>query len=153
MSSSWTVGSNWPNNGEIDIIEGVNQQSANAMTLHTSEGCTINNSGFTGNLATSNCWTQAPGQNNNAGCGIDATTPDTYGTGFNSVGGGIYAMEWTSNYIQIFQFSHANAPADLNSASPDPSTWGEPVAFFQGDCDIDSHFNANQIVSSILHNT
>ncbi|EED16874.1 endo-1,3(4)-beta-glucanase, putative [Talaromyces stipitatus ATCC 10500] len=145
----WTVGSDWPNNGEIDIIEGVSQQSANAMTLHTSNGCSINDSGFTGHLATSNCYVNAAGQANNAGCSIDATTSATYGDAFNTNGGGIYAMEWTDNYIQVFEFSHATAPADINSNSPDPSNWGEPAARFQGNCDIDSHFSQHQIVFDI----
>lgn len=147
---SWTVGGDWPNNGEIDIIEGVNRQTADAMTLHTSEGCTINDSGFSGDLSTSNCWTQAPGQSSNAGCGIDATSSATYGDGFNSAGGGIYAMEWTSDYIQVFEFTHASAPADLTAGTPNPSNWGEPAAYFAGDCDIDSHFNSHQIVRTPL---
>ncbi|CAG8327901.1 unnamed protein product [Penicillium nalgiovense] len=31
----WTSGPDWPNSGEIDIIEGVNGQKSNAVTLHT----------------------------------------------------------------------------------------------------------------------
>jgi hypothetical protein len=31
----WTLGPNWPNNGEIDIMEGVNQVTYNAATLHS----------------------------------------------------------------------------------------------------------------------
>ena len=38
---SWMVGPNWPGNGEIDIIEGVNDNAQNQMTLHTSPGCTV----------------------------------------------------------------------------------------------------------------
>lgn len=35
----WLVGPNWPNDGEIDIIEGVNNQVGNDMTLHTGKLC------------------------------------------------------------------------------------------------------------------
>ena len=35
------VGPNWPNSGEVDIIEGVNSQTADQTTLHTSNGCSI----------------------------------------------------------------------------------------------------------------
>ncbi|KAI0755389.1 concanavalin A-like lectin/glucanase domain-containing protein [Daedaleopsis nitida] len=34
----WEVGDNWPNEGEIDILEGVNGVSPNQATLHTSSG-------------------------------------------------------------------------------------------------------------------
>eukprot|EP00694_Reclinomonas_americana_P005531 EC794718.1.p1 GENE.EC794718.1~~EC794718.1.p1 ORF type:complete len:180 (+),score=47.97 EC794718.1:20-559(+) len=35
----WLVGDDWPINGEIDIIEGVNTQSVVHTTLHTNDGC------------------------------------------------------------------------------------------------------------------
>lgn len=35
----WMTGPSWPSNGEIDIIEGVNYQSQNAMTMHSNTGC------------------------------------------------------------------------------------------------------------------
>ncbi|KAL1980751.1 hypothetical protein VTN96DRAFT_3558 [Rasamsonia emersonii] len=145
----WTVGANWPNGGEIDIIEGVNQQTTDAMTLHTSDGCTINDSGFTGTLSTSNCYVDAPGQSNNAGCGIDSTSSQSYGDGFNAIGGGVYATEWTSDYIKIWFFPRGSIPSDITSGSPDPSGWGTPAAAFQGNCDIDSHFTAQNIVFDI----
>lgn len=36
---SWMYGPNWPASGEIDIIEGVNLNTHNSITLHTSPGC------------------------------------------------------------------------------------------------------------------
>lgn len=136
----WTVGSHWPDDGEIDIIEGVNLQTANLMTLHTSKDCTINDSGFTGTLRSRDCSPLG------YGCSIEATSSASYGDGFNSNGGGIYVMEWTNKYIQIFQFNHSSAPADLIGGTPNPGTWGKPVAYFAGDCNIDSHFRNNRIV-------
>ncbi|KIM72353.1 glycoside hydrolase family 16 protein [Piloderma croceum F 1598] len=35
----------WPNGGEADIVEGVNDQAPNTVTLHTSPGCTVPSSG------------------------------------------------------------------------------------------------------------
>jgi hypothetical protein len=140
------VGPNWPNAGEIDIIEGVNQNSNNAMTLHTSSGCTINNSGFTGSLSTSNCDVNAAGQSSNAGCGIQSRSSASYGTGFNNNGGGVYATEWTSSAISVWFFPRSAIPSDISSGNPNPSGWGTPSAFFQGNCNIDSHFQNQQIV-------
>ncbi|KAE9965309.1 hypothetical protein BLS_007730 [Venturia inaequalis] len=38
-SSFWMVGTEWPRDGEIDIMEGVNQMSQNQITIHTKPGC------------------------------------------------------------------------------------------------------------------
>lgn len=40
----WTVGPDWPNNGEIDIIEGINNITNNQMTFHTGPTTTCNTS-------------------------------------------------------------------------------------------------------------
>lgn len=144
---SWLVGPNWPNEGEIDIVEGVNTNTVNAMTLHTSDGCTITNDGdFTGVLTTSNCYIDAAGQSSNAGCDIQDTRTTSYGTGFNADGGGVIATEWTSAEINIWFFPRNSIPANVESGSPDPTQWGEPVAQFQGGCNIDTYFQNQQIV-------
>lgn len=116
------------------------------MTLHTSDGCTINNNGFSGSISTNNCFVNATGQSNNAGCGIDSTDPTSYGDGFNNNNGGVYATEWTDEFIQIFFWGHDNVPSDLTNGSPNPASWGQPVALFKGDCDIGSHFQSQNIV-------
>lgn len=66
---SWTFGDDWPNQGEIDIIEGVNLQTKNDVTLHTSNGCSTSGTGQTGTSVTKNCFVNAPNQQNNQGCG------------------------------------------------------------------------------------
>ena len=116
------------------------------MALHTSEGCTINNEGFTGRLETSNCYVQAPGQSNNAGCGIADTSTASYGGGFNAAGGGVFATEWTSNAIKVWFFSRPDVPSDIANGQPDPSGWGTPTAAFAGNCNIDEKFHDQQIV-------
>lgn len=146
---SWMLGPDWPTNGEIDIIEGVNSQTSNDMTLHTDAGCSITKNSadpFTGNIGTSNCDVNAAGQAANAGCSIDATSSNTFGAGFNAIGGGVYATDWTSQSINIYFFPRTAIPADITSGSPNPSGWGEPLAAFSGGCDIDAHVLNQQIV-------
>ncbi|KAL8934286.1 MAG: hypothetical protein Q9216_005985 [Gyalolechia sp. 2 TL-2023] len=126
----WTTGPNWPSSGEIDIIEGVNMQSQNQVTMHTSEGCS---------LAGSSCV-------DNEGCSVEKS--GKFGDGFNPGSGGIYAMEWTSDGIFVWNFDRGQEPQDVLGESPDPQGWGDPTASFQGgsSCDIDRHFRNQQIV-------
>ncbi|KAK0967360.1 hypothetical protein LTR54_018279 [Friedmanniomyces endolithicus] len=117
----WTVGPNWPNNGEIDIIEGVHDQTTNLMTLHTSDNCSITNDNmFTGSISTTNCFVNAPGQSNNAGCSIHTTNTQTYGAGFDAISGGVYATEWTSDAISIWFFPRNAIPGDIHNGHPSP---------------------------------
>ncbi|KAF2809621.1 putative endo-1,3(4)-beta-glucanase [Mytilinidion resinicola] len=143
----WTLGpNNWPQDGEIDILEGVNTQSRNSMALHTTQGCTITGTGESGTVLTTNCWAKAPGQASNSGCGVSSNTAGSYGDDFNTAGGGLYVMEWTSQAIKIWFFTHSTTPPDILSNSPNPAQWGVPQANFAGDCPIDSHFANHQIV-------
>lgn len=141
----WTFGPNWPASGEIDIIEGVNSQSTDSITLHTSSGCTMSSSGSlsSSTLANGDC------NDGNAGTGCSFGTASTqgYGAGFNAIGGGVYAMEWTSSAIQVYFFPRNSIPGDITSGNPVPTGWGTPVASFSGSgCDIDSHFMGHNII-------
>ena len=139
----WLLGTDWPNDGEIDIVEGVNQVDRNSMTLHTSAGCSISRNGFSGQPLTSNCQVYP---HNNEGCGVMDRYAGSYGQMFNRVGGGVYATEWTSSAIKIWFFSRSKVPHDVVAGTPDPSQWGMPSAQFAGECAIDSHFRNMQIV-------
>ena len=150
----WMFGPNWPSSGEIDILEGVNTQSSNAVTLHTGAGCSITNAGSIAStkLASPNC-------QGTQGCS-QTTHPGTnnYGAAFNGGGGGIYALEWTDETIKVWFFPRNSSTAALltsptpsNSTSttaPDPSTFGPPLAAFVGgaQCSITQHFANHNIV-------
>jgi hypothetical protein len=117
------------------------------MTLHTGQGCSITNNGaFSGSITTSNCYVDAAGQSDNAGCQITTSNTETYGSGFNSNNGGVYATEWTDSAISIYFFARGSIPSDITSGSPNPSSWGTPLAHFQGGCDIATNFTNQQIV-------
>ena len=97
-------------------IEGVNDQSPNAMTLHTSANCNMPASrSMTGHATGNNCDVNT---SNNAGCGVQAPTSQSYGPSFNAIGGGIYAMERTNNFIKVWFFPrNSNIPGDVQGAA------------------------------------
>lgn len=141
----WTVGANWPWGGEIDIVEGVNNQDRNQMTLHTGPGCEIaKTTNFAGNILQESC---DAFYNYNTGCGIQDPSTKTYGKGFNAGGGGAFATLWTDDGISIWFFARNNIPSDLASKKPQPSKWGRPRAFFASDdCSMGQFFGDQTIV-------
>ncbi|PPR03985.1 hypothetical protein CVT24_008304 [Panaeolus cyanescens] len=148
----WTVGDNWPNQGEIDILEGVNDQGPNRITLHTNSGCTMPSSrSQTGTSLGNNCDVAAT---NNAGCGVEVTDTRSYGSIFNNKGGGWYAVERTSSFIKVWFWSRAadNIPDDVRNGYDEVNTdnWGTPRAYFPGSsCPMSSKFGPHNIVINL----
>ncbi|KAG5925583.1 hypothetical protein E4U42_004162 [Claviceps africana] len=142
----WMFGSDWPKNGEIDILEGVNTQTKNTATLHTKPGCFVSNHGAMAStkFASADCGAEGT----SAGCGQHTADNQNYGDGFNAAGGGVYATEWTSDHIAIWFFPRSKIPQDIKAENPKPSNWGTPVARFVGgpSCSIDGHFANNKLV-------
>ena len=140
-------GPDWPRGGEIDIIEGVNQQSNNAITLHTSSGCDINTWGSmsTTSLHSSNC------NSGNAFEGCSTATQAPFGDSFNAGGGGVYAMQWESSGIYVWFFPRDQIPDNIKSGNPDTWSWGPPLTTFNGGsgCNIDSFFRDQNIIFNI----
>nr|AWH98111.1 beta 1,3(4)-glucanase [Aphelenchoides besseyi] len=147
-SAFWTFGPDWPNNGEVDIIEGVHMSTKNAMTLHTSPGCLMTNStNFSGQLMYPNCDVKASGQPDNSGCSI---TGGSYGSVFNKQKGGVYMAEWTDSYIRIWFIPRSNIPSDILDSKPDPSKWGKPLAEFTNQqCDLNAKIRSQNIVFNV----
>ncbi|KAJ7579804.1 concanavalin A-like lectin/glucanase domain-containing protein [Mycena floridula] len=140
----WSVGPNWPNGGEIDVLEGVHKSHTNQHTLHTSQGCTaVKNSGMTGKLIYADCAAGATNQ----GCGVLDSSNTSYGAGFNKAGGGVLAHLWDDDGIKIWHFEGKNIPNDITIGKPSPETWGKPVSFFQNSsCNMKSHFYKHSLV-------
>ena len=141
----WLVGPNWPNNGEIDIIEGVNTQTQDKSTLHTSYGCTMpGDHSYYGYEDSYNCSVSG---NNNEGCGIWSPSTSSYGANFNNQGGGVYACQWVGNAISIWYFPRNNIPWDITNNQANPANWGTPFANFPlGSNCPNNHFSQMNMV-------
>lgn len=159
----WLVGPDWPRNGEIDMIEGVNElfDEYNSITLHTGPGCASNlpQKQFTGEQVTTDC--DVSSTNSNIGCSIRANatqsvnprskktiTHATSGKDFNKAGGGVYATLWDASGIKIYMFPRTAVPKDVVSGNPDPASWtAKPLASFGGEsCDYTQAFRQQQLV-------
>ncbi|KAF5310922.1 hypothetical protein D9619_007968 [Psilocybe cf. subviscida] len=147
----WTKGHNWPDDGEIDIIEGINRVNYNQMALHTLPGCTHvspappTQRGRSGQLDCSV----------DAGCTVIETSPNSFGEGFNAVGGGVWATQFDESGIYIWFWSRNDIPRSITESTPASSIqtadWGNPSAFYPSgpNCDIASSFSEQSIVITI----
>ncbi|KIW59157.1 hypothetical protein PV05_03630 [Exophiala xenobiotica] len=147
--------SNWPTNGEIDVMEATNlAPEGNQVTLHTTKDCKMGvKRKETGKALTTNCLNSTDGD---SGCGVQGSTA-TFGEDFNNNGGGVYAMELRDAGIRVWFFDRDNLPSDVTTSTsnstdviPDPSTWPEALADFPStECDIGSHFRNQSIIVDI----
>ncbi|CAE6513023.1 unnamed protein product [Rhizoctonia solani] len=149
----WSQGSpadEWPKFGEIDIIENVNMATVNQMALHTTQGCTLaSGTQVTGTIVSNDCFN---GTNGNQGCIVKGASEATYGAGFASAGGGVYALEWSSegNGIRVWFFQRSSIPSDMASASPNPNNWGTPTAAWpESSCNSSQFFGPQTIILDI----
>ncbi|KAF8911769.1 laminarinase [Mucidula mucida] len=141
----WTFGDPWPTQGEIDILEGVNDQTFNQATLHTSAGCTMPASRSQTGVALQNDCNVAV--NSNAGCGVQIQNTASYGPPFNANGGGWYAMERTSTYIKIWFWSRNDA--SVPPAVRDGDGNGTPSLLPNNSCNIAQFFGAHHIIINL----
>ncbi|KAE9376144.1 glycoside hydrolase family 16 protein [Stipitochalara longipes BDJ] len=127
-------------NGEIDIITGVNNAAYDEVTLFSQPTCSVAGDGQIGTSQSTDC-------SASTGCSVlYDSDPNSFGENFNNNGGGVFATEWTSDYIRVWFFDSGTTPSDILAGTPEPALWGEPVANFQGSCDIDNSFSQDSIV-------
>ncbi|KAG1725741.1 glycoside hydrolase family 16 protein [Suillus lakei] len=145
--SFWTVGPDWPYGGEIDIVEGINDQAKNQMTLHsgTNETCTIdtnNTDEFTGSVLNSNCYST---ETSDSGCSIldshlrMASTMQM-----------VVSLHFFGTTPLACQCGTSLALTSLVMSLPGylmPSTWGTPAGFWPAKtCNITANFYDHQMV-------
>ncbi|EJD01317.1 glycoside hydrolase family 16 protein [Fomitiporia mediterranea MF3/22] len=144
----WTVtNGEWPNGGEIDIIEGVNRKFENQCTLHTTPGCLMDHDRKqTGISVGDDCSTLS-------GCGTAFKSISSYGRVFNENNGGYFVMKRTQSegvFIWFFERNDPSTPLEVRDgkyAGPN-SYWPTPDASFPSSdkCDFASHFSEHAII-------
>jgi hypothetical protein len=139
----WTTGhvappSTWALNGEIDILEQVNNSAFNSCTLHTSTrpggtGCAMDpDLGFKTNKCYAESGSKTCGYNSSdfcpfGGCSIDQGT-GTFGTVFNNNLGGTFAMQLLSNgSITIWFWPRGETVPDFSTAVSDDFVTSVPT--------------------------
>jgi len=138
-------GPTWPIGGELDILEGVNTNPRNKITGYTNAtgSCTNSQVIISSNLTSTDCTDLE-----DTGCSMSSFSTASYGTGFNTDSGGVYATEWTQQTgIRVWFFPRSSIPSDIVSGKPEPSTWGIPAAAIPAEsCDMSTHFFNMQLV-------
>ena len=124
-----------PTDGEIDIIEGVNHQSRNTVSVHAINGCFP---------AGESCLV-------NNGCEFNTEDSFIFDDGFNNVDGGVYVIEWTFEHINIWFWPRGRAPSDVTGVNPNPIAWSTPTVSYRQDqgCIMDDHFQNMRLVFDI----
>jgi hypothetical protein len=150
----WTVGADWPNHGEIDIIEGINTNTQNQYTVHSAPGCEIDTSssaplGFKVSSIASSVGHTSCGssKSSNTGCAFVDKSDSSFGAPFNAAGGSVVAMEWTSEGIKIWNFPRGNVPSDITN-SPNPDGWSPTylkAAWSSLKCDTKTFFKQHAV--------
>ena len=134
---------NWPVNGEIDIVEGVNYQNTAKTALHSTRECIMDDvpeGSKTGTWDTSvgipdkktgkpdmtfryaqNCFVYDAHQWLNQGCVATDLKMEgrSLGMPLNAQGGGVYALDWdpVNRHIRTWVFSpHGRVPGNLREA-------------------------------------
>ncbi|KAJ7484682.1 concanavalin A-like lectin/glucanase domain-containing protein [Mycena latifolia] len=147
--SIWTVGPTWPEGGEIDIIEGINQMQNNQYALHTTPGCLHTTPpDQTGTSSLVDC-------SQPAGCLVGENAPNSFQSGFAAAGGGVWAAQFDYTGIFIWFWSRPNVPASITQATATSSIvsladWGPPSAsYVNSTCTIEDFFGPQNLVIDI----
>ncbi|KIY67851.1 glycoside hydrolase family 16 protein [Cylindrobasidium torrendii FP15055 ss-10] len=148
----WSFGDDWPNGGEIDIVEGDNDRPYNKATLHTAKGCSMPPLRLqTGTIDQADCDASV---NYNHGCSVIDRHPLSFGPPFNANGGGWFAMEKTAEFIKVWFWARDDlwVPEDVREGEDvvKPAFWGIPMAHFPNtQCDMDKFFGPQNIIINL----
>jgi len=148
--------------GEIHIIDAINGMDNNQIALHTRPGCfQAQNPGQTGHTLETNCSTDQ-------GCIVAEAKPNSFGLGFATAGGGVYAIQiaasgiyswfWSVRLTWFFKcclfsnvFQRPDIPDNVKQSTSistiDTTVWGLPTAAYPASaCNITQFFPPQNLV-------
>ena len=124
----WLKGGDpWPNHGEVDILENIDENTDTQTVLHTNNECSMKSQNASATMtgtwhggphgAAMNCSNSARKQWRGEGCGVHGGN-NTMGAPFNAMGGGVYALEWDASsdgHFAAWYWPHGGEPDELRS--------------------------------------
>lgn len=143
----------WPASGEIDILEGVNMYTQNVMSVHTNEGCYLDQSllsALRGVTLKVKDQLSCDANANPETCGFNVDDDTSYGPPFNSQGGGTLAVSLETSGVHFYYWKQGKVPQDIYNNTPTPSKWGDAlISVISPSCKIEDHFKDMRIVVNI----
>lgn len=124
----------FPNHGEITIVDGVNNgKLGNTIGLFVhATSCSMSSprvwrkATASADGPTDTCSQRLHGLK---GCRYLGGN-NTYGSEWNTNGGGVVALEWRDDGIRQWQWHRDEVPRDILVDAPKPEKWGRPLADF-----------------------
>jgi len=164
----WLLGTGlpWPQAGEIDVLEGINDQALNRMSLHTDKQLVLDNNTHAGlTVSRPGCDLRQQGQTLSSDCnvgtsggtgcsimGVNATSQG-FGSRFNAVHGGYLVTEFTNEWIKIWQMDRSTGDVvfsnnvQTNLGIGRMRSWGPPTALFsRNGTNLSSYFMNLQMI-------
>ncbi|KAF1731227.1 putative endo-1,3(4)-beta-glucanase [Beauveria bassiana] len=149
----WTLGEDWPNNGEIDMYEGWNLNTVNKPALHVGTedrvGRCLLDSSAQAEIVSANCDNKFEDRVRaweGQGCQVEEVNDGIWA----SEDGGIQALEWTKDAIKLYTWQIGKAPKNIDSDAPDTSSWGKPsVQVSSSGCDLSRAFGNQTILFTL----
>ncbi|KAI9202251.1 concanavalin A-like lectin/glucanase domain-containing protein [Polychytrium aggregatum] len=145
-----TTGPTDPSAAEVDIFEAINMRTSNGIGFYNNGHCYASPAAQSKlNITQMSCGVNVNDRSAASGCNYDDLPVGSAGDAFNQQGGGVYAMEMTSNYMNYYYWPRAQIPSDVANGNPDPSSWGMPYINFPFDCCSPDWFQGLNLILNI----
>ncbi|KJK74971.1 hypothetical protein H634G_09805 [Metarhizium anisopliae BRIP 53293] len=151
----WTLSvGKWPNTSEIDIYEGWNLNVFNKPGIHVGPKaefgvCKIRQHNQSAIIVSKDCDNEFE-NGINALKGQGCQSEEKENSIYSSAEGGIQALEWTQDSINLFTWPYSKEPNNLDQEDLNTSLWGKPSVQIHGSqCDINGIFQDQQLLFTL----